>query len=108
MALVEGAPQQPAGARTAINPETAAQLEALGYMAAAPNEALGDEMALLEVSGVDPTAMADDMRLIAKAPGLRVTRTFQKSADMLREVIERHPESVILMMRLNLVLSPLG
>ena len=107
-ALIEEAPQQAAGARTAINPETAAQLEALGYMAAAPNEALGDEMALLEVSGVDPTAMADDMRLIAKAAGFRLTRKFEKSAEAFRAVIKRNPESVMLMMRLNLVLSAIG
>ena len=104
-ALVEEAPEQASGARTAIDPATAAQLEALGYMAAAPNRALGDEMALLEVSGVDPSALTDDMELIAKAAGFKLTKKFEKSAVMYREVIERNPDSVLLLMRFNHILS---
>jgi len=93
-ALIEGAPKQASGARTAIDPETAAQLEALGYMAAAPNKALGDEMALLE--------------LVATAEGYKLTHKFEESAVTYRAVIERNPDSVLLMMRLNHVLSQLG
>jgi arylsulfatase A-like enzyme len=107
-ALIEGAPEQATGARTAIDPKTAAQLEALGYMAAAPNKALGDEMALLEVSGVDPRALTDDMELVANAEGFRLTEKFEESAATYRAVIERNPDSVPLMMRLNPVLSRLG
>ena len=107
-ALIEGAPEQASGARTAIDPETAAQLEALGYMAAAPSKALGDEMALLEVSGVDPRALTDDMELVATAEGYKLTRKFEESAATYRAVIERNPDSVPLMMRLNFVLSSLG
>jgi arylsulfatase A-like enzyme/Flp pilus assembly protein TadD len=107
-ALIEEAPEQAAGARTAIDPETAAQLEALGYMAAAPNRPLGDEMALIEVSGVDPSALTDDMKMIAKASGYKLTQKFEKSAAMYREVIERNPDSVILLMRFNFILSILG
>jgi tetratricopeptide (TPR) repeat protein len=107
-ALIEEAPEQAAGARTAIDLETAAQLEALGYMAAAPNKALGDEMALLEVSGVDPSALTDDMEMLAKAEGFRMTRKYEKSAEQYRAVIERHPDSVPLLMRWNLVLGWIG
>jgi tetratricopeptide (TPR) repeat protein len=77
-------------------------------MAAASNKPLGDEMALLEVSGVDPSALTDDMELIAKAEGLKVTRKFEESAAAYRTATERNPESVPLMMRLNHVLSSLG
>jgi tetratricopeptide (TPR) repeat protein len=107
-ALIEEAPERASGARRAIDSATAAQLEALGYMAAAPIKALGDEMALLEVSGVDPTALADDMNLAATASGLKLTRQFKKSAAKYREVIERNPDSVPLLMRWNHVLGELG
>jgi tetratricopeptide (TPR) repeat protein len=107
-ALIEEAPEQASGARTAIDQETAAQLEALGYMAAAPSKPLGDEMALLEVSGVDPSALTDDMELVAKAEGFRLTQKYEKSAEMYRAVTERNPDSVPLLMRSNLVLGSLG
>ncbi len=107
-ALIEEAPQQASGARTAIDTETAAQLEALGYMASAPIEALDDEMALLEVSGVDPRALTDDMRLVAKAEGFRLTRRLEESAATYRTVIERNPESLLLLMRFSNVLGWLG
>jgi tetratricopeptide (TPR) repeat protein len=107
-ALIEGAPEQASGARTAIDPETAAQLEALGYMAAAPSKALDDEMALLEVSGVDPRALTGDMEMVATAEGYKLTHKFEESAATYRAVIERNPDSVPLMMRLNFVLSNLG
>jgi tetratricopeptide (TPR) repeat protein len=107
-ALIEEAPEQVSGARTAIDPATAAQLEALGYMAAAPSKALGDEMAALEVSGVDPSALTDDMELVATAEGFKLTRKFEESAATYRAVIERNPDSVLLMMRLNFILSLLG
>jgi tetratricopeptide (TPR) repeat protein len=92
----------------AIDTETAAQLEALGYMATAPNEVLGDEMALLEVSGVDPTALTDDMKLLAVAEGARLTRKFEESAVKYRMLIERNPDSVPLLMRFSNVLSILS
>jgi tetratricopeptide (TPR) repeat protein len=107
-ALIEEAPEQASGARTAIDLETAAQLEALGYMAAAPNKPLGDEMALLEVSGVDPSALIDDMELLAEAEGFRLTQKYEKSATQYRAVIERYPNSVPLLMRTNLVLGWIG
>jgi len=107
-ALIENAPEQAAGARTAIDPETAAQLEALGYMAAAPNKPLGEEMALLEVSGVDPSALTEDMELVGTAEGYRLTRKFDKAAEKFRAAIAHHPDSVPLLMKLNYTLSVLG
>ena len=107
-ALIEEAPEPASGARTAIDTATAAQLEALGYMAAAPSEPLSDEMALLEVSGVDPTALTDDMKLVAKAEGYRLTRRFEESAEKYRAVIERNPDRVLILMRYANVLGRLG
>jgi len=106
--LVEEAPEKVSGARVAIDPATAAQLEALGYMAAAPTQALGDEMELLEISGVDPVTLTDDMDLVSAASGFKLTRQFEKSAVKFREVIERNPDSVPLLMKLDFVLKELN
>jgi len=106
--LVEEAPEKASGARVAIDPATAAQLEALGYMAAAPTEALGDEMELLEVSGIDPTTLTDDMDLVSVASGFKLTRQFEKSALNFREAIARNPNSVPLLMKLDFVLKELN
>jgi tetratricopeptide (TPR) repeat protein len=76
-------------------------------MAAAPSKPLGDEMGLLEVSGVDPSALTDEMELISNAEGLKLTQKFEESAATYREVIERNPDSVALLMRLNHVLRSL-
>ncbi len=108
LALIQRAPDQASGARTAIDTETAAQLEALGYMAAAPRVAFDDERALLEVSGVDPSALVEDMELVALAEGARLTRRFEESAERYRAAIARNPESVTLLMRLANVLRVLG
>ncbi len=106
--LIEEAPEQASGARVAIDPATAAQLEALGYMAAAPTEALGDELELLEVSGVDPAALTDDMNLVSAASGFKLTRQYEKSAVKFREAIARNPNSVPLLMKLDFVLKELN
>jgi arylsulfatase A-like enzyme len=106
--LVENSPPRIIGARVAIDAETAAQLEALGYTAAAPSEPLDDELALLEVTGVDPTDLAGDMNLVSHASGLKLTQQYERSAAAYREVIARHPDSVVLLMKLNQVLVELG
>ncbi len=105
--LIEAAPQKVSGARIAIDPATAAQLEALGYTAAASAQPLDDEVALLEVSGVDPSALTEDMNLISTASGLELTHQYEESADTYREVIARQPESVPILMKLNHVLGSL-
>ncbi|MBW1842720.1 MAG: sulfatase-like hydrolase/transferase [Deltaproteobacteria bacterium] len=105
--LVEEAPEKVSGARSAIDPATAAQLEALGYMAAAPTQALGDEMELLEVSGVDPAALTHDMDLVSAASGLKLTHRYEESAEKFRAAIARNPDSVPLLMKLDHVLKQL-
>jgi arylsulfatase A-like enzyme/Tfp pilus assembly protein PilF len=105
--LIEEAPEQASGARTSIDPETAAQLEALGYMSFGPTEDLGDEVDLLEVSGINPASLTEDMHLVSRASGLRLTKDYERSAEVYREVVERNPESVPLLMRFAQVLREL-
>jgi len=106
-ALIEAAPEPVSGARQAIDPETAAQLEALGYLGTAPSRPLGDERALLEVSGVDPSALSGDIDQASTASGFKLSHQYEQSAAIYREVIARHPDSVVLLMRLSNVLSEL-
>jgi len=106
--LVEEAPERVSGARSVLDPAAAAQLEALGYLAVAPSRDLGDEMALLEVSGVDPSALTEDINLVSTASGYKMTHHFEKSAETFRKVIARNPDSVALLMQLSGVLAELG
>jgi tetratricopeptide (TPR) repeat protein len=76
-------------------------------MAAAPTKALGDEMALLEVSGVDPAALTDDMDLVSAASGFKLAHRYEESAEKFRAAIERNPDSVPLLMKLDYVLKQL-
>jgi tetratricopeptide (TPR) repeat protein len=106
--LIEEAPEPISGARKAIDPETAAQLEALGYLATAPSRPLGDERKLLEVSGVDPTALTRDIDLVSTGAGRQLAHQYAESAELYREVLRRHPDNVAVLMRLSGVLSELG
>jgi predicted Zn-dependent protease len=106
--LIETAPAKPSDAETAIDAETAAQLEALGYMAAAPIEALDDEVALLELEGDDPTSKVPDMAMLAVATGFHRFKRFDEAAKTFRELVERNPESVTLLLKLDDVLKLSG
>jgi arylsulfatase A-like enzyme len=105
--LIETAPVKPEDVRIAIDATTAAQLEAMGYLAAEPLGALDDEVALLELEGDDPTSKVEDMALLAKAAGYRKTKRFDEAAEQYRELLERNPNSVPLLMSLDGVLRKL-
>jgi tetratricopeptide (TPR) repeat protein len=106
--LIGDAPSGPDDSRTSIDPATAEQLEALGYLAAAPTEPLDDEVALLELLGVDPMELTGDVRLLAEAAGFTKTKIFDKSAERYRVLVERHPESVPLLSKLAASLEEIG
>jgi tetratricopeptide (TPR) repeat protein len=106
--LIRAAPAKSGDAETAIDPKTAAQLKALGYIAAAPTNALVDEVALLELKGDDPTSKVPDMLLLAVASGYYRFNLFEDAAKTFRELVERNPESVPLLQWLDHVLKRLG
>jgi arylsulfatase A-like enzyme len=103
--LIETAPAKPSDVRADIDAKTAAQLEALGYVAAVPLDALDDEVALLELEGDDPTSKVVDMEMLSTASGFRHVKNFDEAAKRYREIIERHPESVPVRMLLDGVLK---
>jgi arylsulfatase A-like enzyme len=106
--LIETAPAKPDDARVAIDDATAAQLEAMGYIAAAPLGALDDEVALLKLKGDDPTTKVPEMALLAKATGFRKIEVFDEAAKRFREILERNPESLPVLVLLDDVLKRSG
>jgi arylsulfatase A-like enzyme len=105
--LIETAPAKPDDVRVSIDAETAAQLEAMGYLAAEPLGEFDDELALLVLEGDDPTTKVVDMAMLAKAAGFRKSKRFEESAKRYREIIERNPNSVPVLMLLENVLREL-
>jgi len=106
--LIETAPAKPDDVRVEVDPTTAAQLEAMGYVAAAPLDALDDETALLELEGDDPTSKVSELAILAKAAGFRKLQLFDEAAELFREVLERNPDSVPVLMLLDDVLKRSG
>ncbi len=105
--LIETAPAKPEDVRVVIDAATAAQLAAMGYLAAEPLGELDDELALLVLEGDDPTTKVVDMAMLAKAAGFRKSKRFEESAKRYREIIERNPDSVPVLMLLDNVLREL-
>ena len=106
--LIEAAPAKPDDARATIDATTAAQLEAMGYIAAAPLNPLDDEVALLELEGDDPTSKVSEIAALANATGFRKTQDFDEAAKRFREILERNPESMPVLMLLDDVLERSG
>ena len=106
--LIETAPSKPDDVRAAIDATTAAQLEAMGYIAAAPIDAFDDEVALLELKGDDPTSKVPEMAMLADATGFRKAQDFDEAAKRFREILERNPESMPVLALLDDVLVRSG
>jgi arylsulfatase A-like enzyme/predicted Zn-dependent protease len=92
-AVVGAAPAPDESAYTEVDPTTRAHLEALGYVAtgARPEQ---DEIASLEVSGVDPSTLAPDIELLSAAHGYRKAGHLEKAEQIFRDLHERHPRSL--------------
>jgi tetratricopeptide (TPR) repeat protein len=89
-----GAGGEPGAGAVATSPETAAQLEALGYLAptgAAPLP--DDERELLGATGPDPAALVEDLAALSRAKGLLALQRFEAAQASLRPVRARHPGS---------------
>jgi arylsulfatase A-like enzyme len=106
--LIETAPAKPDDARATVDAATAAQLEAMGYIAAAPLDSLDDEVALLELEGDDPTSKVSEIAMLANATGFRKTEDFDEAAKRFREILVRNPESLPVMLLLDDVLERSG
>jgi hypothetical protein len=90
---IENAPAAPSDARAAVDAETAAQLMALGYVAKSPGLAVADDVASLELSGVDPMAKVGDIARIAEANGLLRRKEFGEALRTLIPLRDANPDS---------------
>ena len=89
--LLEGATPSGASAAPDLDPETAAQLEALGYAVGDPSVDLGDELDSLRVEGVDPDDMVQDVRLISRP--WPEGGDSQVELQSMRDLAARYPQS---------------
>jgi len=92
--LIDAAPPRPAGSEVAIDQETLNQLLALGYVGGAAPVEFGDEAAMLEVRGPDPTTRIDDVWNMSVAFGHWENDRLDEAEAIFRRVHERNADSV--------------
>ena len=75
------------------NEDTWAQLNALGYAVGGVPEGLADELAMLEVEGVDPTEKTEEVRAYARGVAANAAGRHADATEIFRELWSRNPES---------------
>ena len=91
--LVAAAPSRSQDARVAMDEQTLAELQALGYVAGHAALALDDERAALEVVGPDPSTRIDDLQTLTQAWGHLASGRYEQALQQLRSLETRNPES---------------
>jgi arylsulfatase A-like enzyme/Flp pilus assembly protein TadD len=91
--LLGAAPASPADAAAEMDPETLAQLRALGYVGGGDSGALDDELATLALSGPDPTSQLEDQQLLLSAWRQISEQRYASAEELFRTVWSRHPEN---------------
>ncbi|MBW2271527.1 MAG: sulfatase-like hydrolase/transferase [Deltaproteobacteria bacterium] len=96
--LLREAPPAPHGSEVEADAELMAQLHALGYVGDSRAPTIDDELATLELSGMDPNDTLEDLLNFAKAYGaLNNMKQPEAALVLLDELAERHPNSVPIM-----------
>jgi tetratricopeptide (TPR) repeat protein len=83
-ALIAEPPLRLSSGRVPIDAATREQLEALGYLAAAPPLGVEKTMASLELVGVDPLDVLDDFERMARAMGAFKVRRYGEAIERYR------------------------
>jgi len=91
--LIAAAPSRPEDARVAMDEQTLAELQALGYVAGHAALALDDERAALEVVGPDPSTRIDDLQTLTQAWGHLASGRYEQALEQLRSLEPRNPDS---------------
>jgi len=91
--LIAEAPSKPADAQLAMDEQTLAELQALGYVAGHAALALDDERAALQVLGPDPSARIDDLQTLTEAWGHLASGRYERALELLRPLEMRNPGS---------------
>jgi len=95
--LLGAAQSSPADAEAAMDPETLAQLRALGYAGGSDSGALDDELATLTLSGPDPTSQIEDHQVLLMAWRDMGSHRYASAEERLRGLWSRHPRSSLLL-----------
>ncbi len=90
--LLGAAQAGPADAEAEMDPETLAQLRALGYTGGDDSETLDDELATLALSGPDPTDQLEDHQLLLSAWRQIAEQRYAGAEELFRALWSRHPE----------------
>lgn len=87
----------PDDAQIAIDAAALERLHALGYVAAGAPRALDDEIASLELSGLDPALLMKDVRIYNQAWGRKKVGRFAESLILFERLGETHPKSAMIL-----------
>jgi len=99
--LLQNAPAKPSDSTTTtIDPETQAQLQALGYMSNEVTPTDFDEVASLEVTGADPVSQIETVHAIARALELIANEDYDKALAKLLILTAELPNNSYLLSRL--------
>jgi arylsulfatase A-like enzyme len=86
-----------AEAQTAVDAQTRARLEALGYVVGAPEGELEANIDDLEVSGIDAAEMIDDVETMGRIHALLGREDRVRALPLLEGLRTRHPQSTHLL-----------
>ena len=75
-----------------MDPETLAQLRALGYVGGGDSGALDDELETLALSGPDPNGQLEDHQLLLSAWRQITEQRYASAEELFRNLWNRHPE----------------
>ncbi len=94
-ALVGETASPGAAAEIAVSETTLAELDALGYVGSRYRPSVGDELASLELGGVDPRdTVADAKRFSTAWTEYKDKRDYGRAAQLFADLMERYPESI--------------
>jgi len=91
--LLGTAQASPDDAEAGMDPETLAQLRALGYVGGGDSRALDDELATLDLSGPDPNSQLEDQQLLLSAWRQISEKRYASAEGRFRSLWSRHPDN---------------
>jgi arylsulfatase A-like enzyme len=99
--LLADAPSKPRGGAVDLDQETFAQLAELGYVGGGAPAELEDELATLDVSGIDPLEQVEDIAVYAHAWRDAEIGKHDAAVEKFERLRSRYPDSPILLYALG-------
>jgi choline-sulfatase len=98
--LLQNAPAKPSDSTTTIDPETQAQLQALGYVSNEVTPSDFDEVASLDVEGADPVSQIETLRAITRTLVNIENERYDEALAALLPLAAENPNSTYVLSRL--------